>query len=363
MKYIDELDTPALVIDLDLLERNIREMADFATEACVCLRPMIKTHKMPEITRMQMELGAVGILAAKLAEAEVMIRSGTDDVTFAYPVIGQEKVRRLIELAEKSRVTVSVDSEEAVRELAKVPQELDVLIIIDSGLRRLGVKPEEATAIARCIVKFPRLRLKGVATHAGHVYAARSREQRDEIARGEAAAVLSAKEHLQREGFTCEVVAVGSTPTARVAGSVPGITEIRPGNYVFYDMIQVALGVVPEDRCALTVRATVISTPEPGRAVIDAGSKALALDTGAHGLDAVVGFGRVRNKPEVVIQRLSEELGVLCYPPEERVSTGQKLDIIPNHACTVVNLFDQAYACRKGRVEAVFRIEARGCMT
>ncbi|MEW6242938.1 MAG: alanine racemase [Bacillota bacterium] len=362
MKHIDDLDTPALVIDLDLLERNIREMARFAGEACVRLRPMIKTHKMPEVTRMQLEFGAAGILAAKIGEAEVMVDSGVDDVVLAYPVIGQEKVRRLLDLAGRSRVTVSVDSEEAVCQLAEVPEELDVLIIIDSGLRRLGVKPEDAPGIARCVAKFPRLRLKGVATHAGHVYAAKHGEQRDEIARGEAAAVIRAKEYLQNAGFDCEVVAVGSTPTARVAGRVPGITEIRPGNYVFYDMIQVALGVVPEDRCALTVRATVISTPEPGRAVIDAGSKALALDTGAHGLDAVVGFGRVRNRPGVVIQRLSEELGVLCYPPEERVSTGQKLDIIPNHACTVVNLFDQAYACRKDRIEGVFRIEARGRM-
>lgn len=367
---VDELETPVTVVDLDRMEHNIKRMAELSTTNGLQLRPMIKTHKSPIIARKQMDAGAIGVLVASIDEAELMVRAGVKDITIAYPFIGAAQMRRVARIVERARVTLSVDSIEAVTLLADglvdtdntVPAPsaaLPVLILIDSGGRRLGVQPEQAIGIARAIAAADRLQLAGVATHPGHAYAAISPEKLDEAAADETGAVIRAASLLRSKGFDVPVVAIGSTPTATRSAPVEGITEMRPGNYVFYDAIQLGLGVASEKDCALYIIGTVLSRPTPGTAVIDVGSKMLSSDQGAHGLSLVRGYGRVAGEPDVVVERVSEELAVITLPENHPLRIGERLRIIPNHACTAVNLVDVLVGIRQGRVEELIPVEAR----
>jgi len=359
-------DTPVLVVDLDRLEENIRDMADFASRHSVNLRPHIKTHKTPAITRRQLAAGAVGITVAKLGEAEVMADHGIDNILVAYPLVGEVKVNRLLRLAERAKVSTVVDNLEAARFLSEkclaAGKRLDVLIEVNSGLDRCGVEPGQDTVdFARHIVQLEGLRLVGILTHAGHAYASRSPAEVAEIGRREGQVMVETYALMRKAGLEVATVSVGSTPTARHAGAIEGVTEIRPGNYVFYDAIQVALGVVKPDRCALSVRATVISAVRPGRAIIDAGSKALGLDTGGHGTELLRGHGMVKGHPDVIISRLSEEHGFMDFDANRRTfNVGDIVEIIPNHACSVVNNFREMVGLRNGVVETTFDIAAQG---
>lgn len=360
-----ELDTPAAVIDLAVLEQNIREMASFAAQAGVTLRPHVKAHKMLAIAKRQLEAGAGGLAVAKLGEAEVMLQSGARDILVANQVVTREKIARLLRLNEEARVTCAVDSLENARALSEAAQSLGrrlpVLIEVDTGLRRCGTLPGEPTVkLAQAMARLPGLEINGIMTHAGHVYAAREAGEVARIGSAEGELMVQTAEMLRKAGLPCRVVSVGSTPTARHAGLVPGVTEIRPGNYVFYDAVQVALGVAQEGQCALSIMATVTSRPAPDRAVIDAGSKVLALDRGAHGAGTVRGFGLVKGYPDYIIERLSEEHGILSVPPGADLHIGQRLEIIPNHACSVINLFDAVAVVRDEEVIDVWRVDARG---
>lgn len=364
---LEQLETPVTIVDLDVLERNIAEMAAFCRANGVALRPMIKTHKAPLIAKQQMQAGALGVLVATLDEAEEMARAGIVDITIAYPLIGVGQRERLLRLAARTRLTLSVDSTAAVdayrdvfgpvADAGRAP--INVLVIVDSGGRRLGVAPEDAVALGRAIEAAPGLTLAGVATHPGHVYGCSSPEEVEAVAAQETGAVLTAAENLRSAGFTVNTVAVGSTPTARYAGRVDGITEIRPGNYVFYDTIQVALGAADVDDCSLRVVGTVLSRPTPRTAVIDVGSKMLSSDRGAHGLELVRGYGAVVGHPDMIVERVSEELAVLTLPDDATLEVGHRLQIIPNHACTACNLVDVLVGVRQGVVESTIPVTAR----
>lgn len=364
---IQNLETPVTVVDLDVLERNIKSMADFCQAHGVALRPMIKTHKSPLIAKQQMQAGAVGVLVATLDEAEEMARVGILDVTIAYPLIGTGQRERLLELAARAKLTLSVDSMEAIEAYSSVfgptadagRPPVGVLIIIDSGGRRLGVSPDGAVALGRAIEAAPGLTLAGVATHPGHVYGCSSPDEVEAVAAQETGAVLAAAEQLRGAGLAVSTVAVGSTPTARIAATVDGITELRPGNYVFFDAIQVALGAATTDDCALKVLGTVLSRPTPQTAVIDVGSKMLSSDRGAHGLDLVRGYGHIVGHPELVIERVSEELAVVSAPDGYALNIGDRIEIVPNHACTACNLVDVLVGVRDGRVESTIPVTAR----
>jgi len=372
---IEDLDTPALVVDLDKLELNISDMARFAAEQGIKLRPHIKTHKIPEIALMQLQAGAAGITVAKLGEAEVMARAGITDILIANQITSRPKIQRLLDLARQIRVSVAVDSMEGARLLSQAAVGanlcLDVVLEIDSGLKRCGLVPgREAVDLVKGILELPGLEFKGMMTHAGHVYGKGSREEAEEVGRREGELMVEMAALLQQEGISIQEISVGSTPTAKISGRIKGVTEIRPGNYVFYDAIQVALGVVGVERCALSVLSTVISTPAPDRLVLDAGSKTLALDKGAHGASLVKGFGLILGGdglPEkgLTIERLSEEHGVVTMEPGytvKRPELNDRIRIIPNHACTVVNLFDQVYGVRGDKAEKVWKVAARGKM-
>jgi D-serine deaminase-like pyridoxal phosphate-dependent protein len=361
---LKDLDTPGVVVDMDKLEKNIVEMSALAEKGRVELWPMIKTHKSAYILGLQLKHGAKGILVAKPGEAEVMAAAGATDIILAYPVIGEIKLARLISLARKARIICSVDTPEAAEHLSRAVVKagitLDCLIIIDSGLRRLGVTSEAVRDFYQQIRELPGLRLVGVATHGGHVYGAADEEDVQKAAKEEVKAVTEAAAILTSLDVRCDFVAIGTTPTVKALRDFSGLKQIRPGNYVFYDATQVALGVVSAERCALSVIATVISVPEPGRAIIDAGSKIMGLDAGAHGNTNMQGHGLVKGH-NVTIKALSEELGRVIYEPKKtELKVGQRLEIIPNHACTVVNMVDTLYGVRNGQIIKEITVDARG---
>ena len=290
------LDTPALLVDLDRLETNIETMAGHARAGGVALRPHFKTHKSVDIVRRQLAAGAVGITVATLDEVEALVDGGIDaPILLAFQTVAAPKLDRAIRLASRVPLTLAVDSADGAARLAgaagAVGQVVDVWIEIDSGLRRAGVLPGDAPALARAVAGHPELSLSGMFTHAGQSYTARDRAQVADIAATEASAVIDAATATRAIGIPIETVSAGSTPTAAHLDGSGGLTEIRPGTYVFYDALQVALGTTSSDNCALTVAATVISRPAPDRAVIDAGSKTMGLDKGAHSSDLLDDYG------------------------------------------------------------------------
>jgi len=360
VRPVEDLDTPAVLVDLDVLERNIATMAGRARAAGVRLRPHAKTHKVPEIGRMQLAAGAAGLSLAKVGEAEVFVDAGFDDIFLAYPVVGAEKARRLLALGDRARLAIGADSEEGVRAVAgafhAAGRSIDVLLKVDSGFRRVGVEPEAAPETARRLAGMPGVSLRGVFTHAGHAYLESTPGGVAAVGSSEGETLAAVADAVRHAGVPMEEVSVGSTPSAPHAMTAPGVTECRPGNYVYHDASQVSLGVCAERDCALTVLATVVSVPAADRAVLDAGSKTLSSDAlrptpGGHGFL----MGR-RSR----LARLSEEHGVIAVEPGERFRVGERVFVLPNHACVVSNLHDVVYGVRGGRIEAEWRVAARG---
>jgi D-serine deaminase-like pyridoxal phosphate-dependent protein len=363
VRRVEDLDTPAVLVDLDVVERNIASMAQRARRHGVRLRPHAKTHKIPEIARMQRTAGAAGISLAKVGEAEVFAAAGFEDIFLAYPVVGAAKARRLLALADRIRLAIGADSEEGLRTVTDVfhaaGRRLDVLLKVDSGFHRVGVPPESAADMAGRLASLPGVSLRGLFTHAGHGYLAPTLEEVAAVGRAEGETLAAAAESVRRAGVPVAEVSVGSTPTAHSAMTAPGVTECRPGNYVYHDASQVSLGVCAQADCAMTVLATVVSVPSPDRAVVDAGSKTLSTDAlrpRPNGHGAILGR---RSR----IERLSEEHGVIRVEPGERFRVGERVSILPNHACVVSNLHDIIHAVRGGRVEAELRVAARGRVT
>ncbi len=359
-RSLDELPTPCVVVDLDVLERNVARMAALARDAGVRLRPHAKTHKCPEIASLQRAAGARGLSVAKVGEAEVFVAAGFDDLFVAYPVVGEDKGHRLLRLASKARLACGVDSVAGARTLASpfaaAGQRLDVVLKVDVGYGRVGVVPERALETAQAVSALPGLRLRGVFTHAGQAYAAADRPELEAVARAEGDRLCATASLLRRAGFSLEDVSVGSTPTAAVAMRVAGVTECRPGNYVFHDASQVDLGSCGVEDCALTVIATVVSVPTPERAVVDAGSKTLSSDPLR---PRPGGYGRLLGRASR-IDRLSEEHGVVAVVQGESFRVGERVRILPNHACVVANLHDRLVGVSGGRVEALLPVAARG---
>lgn len=358
-----DLDTPSLLVDLDVLERNIEEMAGVARDAGVRLRPHTKTHKCPEIAAMQVAAGAAGITVAKLGEAEVMADAGLDDLLVAYPIVGPAKLDRLRGLLGRVDVRVSLDSVEVAEGIGSVGtaigRPVPVLVEVDVGLHRLGRPPGDATAdlVAR-IARVPGVEMVGLLTHAGNAYRARDAAELRTMAEHEALDLLETAERCAAAGVEIRDVSIGSTPTARIGATVPGVTEIRPGTYVFNDVTMMRLGVATERDCALSVLATVVARPVSDRFVIDAGSKALTSDGSTDG--PFPGRGIAKDRPELRLDFLSEEHGVGQLPEDASLSIGDRLRIIPLHACGCANMFDVAYGIRGGEVERELQILGRG---
>jgi D-serine deaminase-like pyridoxal phosphate-dependent protein len=348
---VTDIDTPALVIDLDVVEANIAEMAGVAARAGVRLRPHVKAHKTAEFARSQLAAGASGITCAKLGEAEVMAEAGCDDILLAYPLWGRPKLGRLRTLRERAHVRVSLDSAEVAGQVARTGP-IEVFVEVDTGLHRLGRPPgEPSAALVREIRRVPGVEVVGLLTHAGHAYRAGSVEAVRAVAEEEAGGLI---ETAKLCGGELEI-SVGSTPTARHAASVPGVTEIRPGAYVFNDGMTIRAGSATEATVSARILTTVVARPAPDRFVVDAGTKTLSSD----GV-GIPGWTIIAGRPELRLEFLSDEHGVGRCEPGAGPAIGERLELIPNHVCPVVNLFDLAYGVRGGEVSHEIVIAARG---
>jgi D-serine deaminase-like pyridoxal phosphate-dependent protein len=362
---VEELDTPCLVVDLEQMERNLDDMAGAAKRAGVGLRPHGKTHKSPELAKRQMALGAIGLTLAKIGEAEVFADGGLAHVEtlIAYSIVGQLKLRRLMDLAERAKLMVSLDDLEVARPLGAAARErgleIGVLLEVDTGIKRMGVQPRAAAVEPyRRIGALPGIRLRGIMTHEGQSYGPSDPGVRQALVDEAGAMMVETAEHLRRAGLECEIVSMGSTPAAKLAMLVPGVTEIRPGTYIFYDANQIRMGICTEDQASATVHATVVSHAARDRAVLDAGSKAITQDGPMAGGK---GLGLVKGMPGWRLDRAWEEHGVIVLQGEAPdVRIGQRLELIPNHICPVVNLFDHMYLARGGEVVETLPVAARG---
>ena len=363
----NEIPTPALVVDLDKLKYNIDEMAQRGKAAGKHLRPHIKTHKTPIVSHMQIKAGAMGIACAKLGEAEVMAAAGIEDIFIPYPIVGQDKVERLLNLARwVPRVSTSVDTYDAMRALnvAAVAREqcIDVIVEVDAGYHRTGIIPDDRLLqfVKEIITERPGLHYQGMMYMAGGTCksAAREEQRAGEIAGAKVATDAAAM--LRANDIETEVIAGGSTPGSRYMADLDGVTEYRPGCYVFGDMKYADFKAHTREQMSLTILATVVSVPEmaePDHFVVDAGSKTVTHS------DAYTtpGYGTFVEYPDLHITVASEEHGGVHLPKGFKPpAIGAKLDIWPNYVSDVVNMFDKMWVVRGDDVIAQWDILARG---
>jgi len=360
------VETPRLLIDVPKMRRNIEKMAGMARERRVKLRPHVKTHKIPAIAREQLEAGAAGITVAKVSEAEVMAENGIRDIFVAYPLVTDSKIKRALRLSRRTSLTLGVDSMEGARRLSKMAASdgrvLDVRLEVDTGLRRTGVLRSEAVELASGIESLENLNLDGIYTYRGAVLEHGSPTLELKTAGlEEGELMVSMADRIRERGIEIEEVSVGSTPTAAFAGEVEGVTEIRPGTYVFYDRMQARLGVCSLEECAATVIATVVSRPAEDLAIIDGGSKSFATDVPPDREPLnLEGFGHVVGYPDAVLERLTEEHGMLRVTDEHDLGIGDTVRIVPNHVCSTVNLHNEVFLTNgSGAVERL-EVTARG---
>jgi D-serine deaminase-like pyridoxal phosphate-dependent protein len=360
----EDLQTPAILLDLDKFEKNIKNYQTTADNHKKELWPMIKTHKSTEIVQMQIKAGATGVLCGTLDEAEACAQAGIQPVMYAYPIASKESISRVIELTNTCDFILRLDDLDGASIINQAAMEANVQIsytmVIDSGLHRFGVHPKKAVEFAKALEPMSGLRFRGISTHTGQVYGCQSKDQVSVCIEAENQAIQEAVENLRQAGYNLELITAGSTPTFLAELGNPYINVVHPGNYVFNDVIQIALDVAQEEDCALSVLATVISHPREDLYIIDAGAKCLGLDQGAHGNQAIVGFGRVKGHPELIIHALSEEVGKIHAKGQTTLKVGDTVEIIPNHACSTANLTSYYHCIRKGRFEGVIEVDIRG---
>jgi len=342
------METPAIVIDRRRMRRNIASMAAVADKHGVKLRPHAKTHKIAALAHEQIAAGAAGITVAKVAEAEVMAAHGVRDIFIAYPIVVPSKIERVVALSRENRIIVGVDSLEgatalstaAVREGVTIEARLE----IDTGLKRTGVTLDEALELAKRISSLPGIVLSGIFTYKGALYQGASTLDLAAAGREEGELMASVAKQLRESGIPIVDVSVGSTPTGVYAAQVPGVTEIRPGTYIFYDAMQVKLGVCEHDDCAGRVVVTVVSKPAADLIVVDGGSKTFATDVQPNQPPLnLKGFGIIEGYPDAVLERMNEEHGMIRMPSSHTVAIGDRLTIVPNHICSTINLHNEVY--------------------
>ncbi|MFC6674107.1 D-TA family PLP-dependent enzyme [Marinobacterium aestuariivivens] len=346
-----ELDTPCVVIDEAKVDANIEAFQRYCDLHGIQVRPHIKTHKLPYLAQKQLDVGAKGITCQKIGEAKVFADAGFDDILISYNIVGAAKLERLRALAARVRSPAVVADSAAVLDglsaaFADSGLSLDVLVECDTGAGRCGVQsPEQAAELAARVQQLPGLRLRGLMT-----YPAAYNEARVQQWFSEATALCEAR------GIELEVFSSGGTPSMWHAHEAPVVNEYRIGTYVYQDRSQVAAGACGEDDCALAVLTTVISVPAPGRVIVDAGSKALTSD-----LLGQDGYGQVVGYPAARVRSLSEEHGILDFGACASLPVvGDRLLIVPNHACPVSNLFDEVHFCRDGKLSHSRQVDARG---
>lgn len=366
----EEVETPSLVVDLDRVHTNLQAMSAFTSEIGVDLVPHVKTHRTPEFARLQLESGAARLCVAKLSEAEVFADAGCRDLVMAYPIVGDHKVRRAIRLVRQGvNLRLTTDDlewgERLADDFADAGLVADITIKVDTGFHRVGVPPERAVEIAAVLSRRAGVRVRGFIAHEGHAAGADDDCGVHDLSIDTGVQMVQAAQAARARGVDVDVVSVGSTATAQHTPTVNGVTEVRPGIYPFNDYGQVVRGTVGFERCAARVIATVVSCVEPGRAVIDAGSKSLGQDLlGIWFAEGSPGHGHLVGKPGWLLERLSEEHGWLNWvgpgtPPRLRV--GERIQIVPNHICSVFHVLGEAVLVREGQVVGCWTATARGC--
>ena len=357
-----ELETPIPVVDLDRLARNLDRAAEYATAHQLALRPHIKTHKSPRIAAEQLRRGAVGLTCATPFEAEVM-SDACNDILVAYPPVGAKRAARLAALPERVKLTVALDSAEAIESIAAAAREADrpvsVYIELDLGMHRVGVQTVDAAiALAKLVTERQPLEFGGIAFYPGHVREPVDQQtlKLEQLNSGLRAAI----DAFDKAGLHPPAVSGGSTPTMWHTHELPGVTELRPGTYVYNDRATAAIGACEWNDCAFTVLATVVSTAVPGQAVIDAGTKALGREP-MRGADAAEGFGCLLDQTDVIVKGMSEEHGLLDLSRTSwRPRVGDRVRVIPNHVCIVTHLNDIIAGVRGEAVETTWPVSARG---
>ena len=353
-----ELDTPALLIDLDKMEANIQTMAHYFSTVNADLRPHVKTHKTPIIAHKQIAAGAIGVTCAKLGEAEAVIHAGIRDVLIANQIVGTQKIARLINLAKHSEIMVAVDNAQNVQAIAEAAAAkgatVRMLIEVNIGMDRCGVEPGAPTlALADQIRQSPHLVFEGLMGYEGHTVAKPNYSERDAAAREAMQRLLDTKHYLEKQGVEVPIMSGGGTGTFNITGSLPEMTEVQAGSYVLMDSTYRNVeGIGDHFDCALSVLATVVSRPHASRMIVDTGLKVLAKEFGIPQPVGVTG---------VEMTGLSEEHGKMQVSDENvSLTPGDTLEILPTHCCTTVNLHDRYYGIRDGIVESVWEISARG---
>ncbi len=344
---LNDLDTPAPYVDLDAFERDLHKLQAYLSQHNIANRPHIKTHKSVAIARMQVAAGAVGVTCQKLGEAEVMAAGGIRDIFLPYNLVGDTKLGRLADLMTEATVSVTADSLDTIQGLQKAAkragQPLTVLVEFDCGMGRCGVQtPAEAATLTRAIAGDDRLRFGGLMTY----------PNRDEMN----AFVRATRDLLAKDGITIARVSGGGTACMWQAHTHLELTEHRAGMYIFGDRNILQAGAMSLDEISFRVAATVVSRPTEARGIVDAGSKTLSSD-----LLGLTGYGLIVEYPEARIAALSEEHGTVDFSAcATKPRIGERVTIIPNHVCPVVNLFDEIVQVRAGEVVGVWRVDARG---
>ena len=349
---LDTIPTPRICIDRSRVRANIDRMQAIAASAGVSLRPHAKTHKSPVIARWQIDAGAVGVCCAKLGEAEVFADAGIENIRLPYP-INPSNADRVMALQDRVRLSIVVDHPAVAAawsaRMAAEGRTLDVLVKVDVGAHRCGVDPEAAETLAsvRRMATLPGLKFLGLLSHAGQAYSADSDAALEQVAEDEARILMTMAGQLRAGGIDVREISVGATPTARFVDRQQGVTEMRPGTYVFCDRTQVGLGAATLDDCAMSIISTVVSRPSPTRVIFDAGSKTLSQDA-VRGFESPRGHGLVypslaATDPDstIVVEKLSEEHAVAYVAADSQLQPGDRVRIIPNHTCVVTNLTDE----------------------
>ena len=359
------LETPSLLIDRDIAVANIEMMQKKADSLGLKLRPHIKTHRMPYFAKLQMEAGACGIACAKIGEAEVMADHGISDIFIANEVIGEDKYERLKELHRRVHVRIGIDNEVQLAQMEKVfateERPLEVQIEYEVGEVRTGVtNDEQLISLVNVIKQCEHVVLKGIFSHEGHTYKADNIEDCCEKAKIAYEKTVRAANIIRDLGVDIDTVSIGATPSVMNGHSFEGITELRLGTYVFFDVGQ-SKAINDFSHCAATVLASVISKPQDNRVVLDTGAKALVSQNRAVGICATAGFGAIKGAEDITIENLFDEHGVLNNEKfKNLVNVGDKVEVIPSHVCPTVNLYDTAYLVSGGKVIETLPITCRG---
>ena len=362
-----DLQTPAIVVDIDTLKNNIKLYQEEANKYRKEIWPMLKTHKSTEIMKMQMDEGATGVLCGTLDEVEAASAIGVNKIMYAYPVASPENIERVINITKVSDLIIRIDNLDAARLIneaaVKAGIKISYTIILDVGLNRFGIVPTDVVKFANALKDFEGLKLRGISTHPGHVYSATKGEEVKNYVAAETGNLKLAADALREAGYELEYITSGSTPTFWGSIDDENINVYHPGNYVFLDVIQMSLDIAKEEDCALSVLATIVSNPRDGVLICDAGTKCLGLDQGAHGNSSIKGYGMIKGHPEILVESLSEEVGKLYYKGETSLKVGDKIEIIPNHSCSVANFTNYLITTREDETIGAIEVDIRGNST